>query len=73
MHVESGKIQTAVGTGEAGYSGDGGPALQALIGEAYACAFDTGDNLYISDGRTHTIRRIDRAAWVITTVAGSGE
>ena len=73
MDIESGKIQTAVGTGEEGYSGDGGPALQALIGEAYGCALDTEDNLYISDGRTHTIRRIDRATWVITTVAGNGK
>jgi len=72
MEVEIGKIQTVVGTGMEGYAGDGGPATQALIGEAYGCAFDTDDNLYICDGRNHTIRRIDRNSWVITTVAGTG-
>ena len=72
MRVEIGTIQTAVGTGEAGYAGDGGPANQALIGEVYGCASDSEDNLYISDGRTHTVRRIDRATWIITTVAGTG-
>ena len=33
MPFEAGKIQTYVGTGEAGYAGDGGPALQALCTE----------------------------------------
>src|SRR5438309_1796522 len=72
MAFEIGKIQTVVGTGEGGYAGDGGPATQALIGEAYGCAFDTAGNLYISDGRTHTVRRIDKGTGIITTVAGSG-
>ena len=73
MDFEIGKIQTVVGTGVEGYAGDGGPATQALIGEAYGCAFDTGGNLYICDGRNHTIRSIDKDSWVITTVAGTGE
>ena len=72
MVFEMGKIQTVVGTGEGGYAGDGGPATRALIGEAYGCDFDTEGNLYICDGRTHTIRRIDKDAGIITTVAGSG-
>ena len=72
MAFEIGKIQTVVGTGEAGYAGDGGPATQALIGEAYGCDFDTAGNLYISDGRNHTIRRIDKDTGIITTVAGCG-
>ncbi len=73
MEFEIGKIQTVVGTGEEGYSGDGGPALEATIGEAYGCSFDINGNLYICDGRTHTIRRIDKFTQVITTVAGTGE
>ena len=73
MDIQIGKIQTVIGTGEEGYAGDGGPADRALIGEAYGCAFDVQDNLYISDGRNHTVRRIDRDTWVITTVAGNGQ
>src|SRR5712691_8399091 len=72
MAIEIGIIQTVVGTGKGGYSGDGGPATEALIGEAYGCAFDTAGNLYISDGRTHTVRRIDKDSGIITTVAGTG-
>ena len=73
MDFEIGKIQTVVGTGVEGYAGDGGPATQALIGAACGCAFATGGNLYICDGRNHTIRSIDKDSWVITTVAGTGE
>ena len=73
MEFEIGKIHTVVGTGEEGYTGDGGLALEATIGEAYGCSFDPDDNLYICDGRTHTIRRIDKNTQVITTVAGTGE
>lgn len=73
MEFEIGKIQTVVGTGEEGYTGDGGPALEATIGEAYGCSFDIDGNLYICDGRNHTVRRIDRNTQVITTVAGTGE
>ena len=72
-HINKGIIQTVVGTGIEGYDGDGGLATDALIGEAYGCAFDTENNLYICDGRNHTIRRIDRSTWVITTVAGTGQ
>ena len=72
MAFEIGKIQTVVGTGEGGYAGDGGPATQALIGEACGCDFDTEGNLYICDGRNHTVRRIDKDSGIIMTVAGSG-
>jgi streptogramin lyase len=72
MAFETGKIQTVVGTGEEGYAGDGGPATQALIGEAYGCDFDTEGNLYICDGRNHTVRRISKGSGIIMTVAGSG-
>ncbi|HAA95974.1 MAG TPA: hypothetical protein DHW65_01480 [Dehalococcoidia bacterium] len=73
MKYEAGIIQTIVGTGEEGYTGDGGPALEATIGEAYGCSFDAAGNLYICDGRNHTVRRIDKDTGVITTVAGTGE
>ena len=72
MEVATGKIRTIVGTGEEGYTGDGGPAIECTIGESYGCAFDAEDNLYICDGRNHTVRRIDRKTQIITTVAGTG-
>ena len=73
VEFEIGKIRTVVGTGEKGYAGAGGPAIECLIGEAYGCAFDINGNLYICDGRNHTVRHIDKVTQVITTVAGTGE
>ena len=72
VEFEIRKIRTVVGTGEKGYAGDGGPAIECLNGEAYGCAFDINGNLYIRDGRNHTVRRIDKVTQVITTVAGTG-
>ena len=73
VEFEIGKIRTVVGTGEKGYAGAGGPAIECLIGEAYGFVFDINGNLYICDGRNHTVRRIDKVTQVITTEAGTGE
>ena len=73
MPFEAGKIQTYVGTGEAGYAGDGGPALKALCTEPFMCDFDSDGNLYYSESRNNIVRRVDKATGVITTVAGTGE
>ncbi|MED5404906.1 MAG: hypothetical protein VX484_02890 [Chloroflexota bacterium] len=73
MPFETGKIQTYVGTGEAGYAGDGGLALKALCTEPFMCDFDSDGNLYYSESRNNIVRRVDKATGVITTVAGTGE
>jgi adhesin/invasin len=68
----SGVITTYAGTGKAGSSGDGGPAIGATLKQPYALAADAAGNLYTSDVASHTIRRIDRTTGVITTFAGIG-
>ena len=68
----SGTITTFAGTGERGFSGDGGPAVNAELGEPHGLAFDTAENLYLADWPENRIRRIDRSG-VITTFAGTGE
>jgi len=73
MPFEAGKIQTYVGTGAAGYAGDGGPAIEAVCTEPFMCDFDSAGNLYYSESRNNIIRRVDKATGVITTVAGTGE
>jgi DNA-binding beta-propeller fold protein YncE len=66
-------ITTAVGTGEKGFAGDGGPAMAALLNGPFDVAFDRDGNLYFSDTFNHRIRRVDARTGVITTVAGNGE
>lgn len=71
MPFEKGKIQTVVGTGTEGYSGDGGPANQATLREPFMCAFDSQGNLFMCEAKNHIVRRIDQGTGVITTVAGT--
>ncbi|MDE0101013.1 MAG: hypothetical protein OXN89_01410 [Bryobacterales bacterium] len=67
-----GTITTVAGTGEWGYSGDGGPATQAHLASPRGLALDVAGNLYVADGYSHAVRRIDHMG-TITTVAGTGE
>ena len=73
MPFEAGKIQTYVGTGEAGYAGDGGPALQAVCTEPFMCDFDSAGNLFYTESRNNIVRRVDKSNGIVTTVAGTGE
>ena len=66
-----GRIFTVAGTGVAGFSGDGGPALQAKLNFPRALVLGTDGSLYISDSNNNRIRRV----WTdgkITTYAGTG-
>jgi uncharacterized protein (TIGR03437 family) len=62
---------TAVAGGSAGFSGDGGPALQAQLNAPDGLAIDGGGNLYIADTKNHRIRKVSPSG-IITTVAGNG-
>lgn len=68
----TGTINTIAGTGSFGYSGDGGPALQATFNQPDGLAFDTDGNLYIADGNNNVIREVNKASGNISTVAGNG-
>lgn len=65
-----GIVTSIVGNGNATYSGDGGPAIQAGLSPT-ALAFDRAGNLFISDANNNRIRKVD-AQGVITTIAGTG-
>ncbi len=69
---KSGRIFTVAGTGEAGYSGDGGPATAAKLREPGDLAFDPAGNLYVADTENNRVRRIDLKSGVIETFAGTG-
>ena len=66
-------ITTAIGTGEKGFGGDGGPANAALLNGPFDVAFDAAGNLYFSDTFNNRIRRVDARSGVITTIAGNGD
>lgn len=69
--ITPGKIITTVaGTGQPGFSGDGGPAVEAQISAGNILADKLG-NIYIADQTNHRVRKIS-VEGTITTVAGSG-
>jgi RHS repeat-associated protein len=68
----SGRIlSTVAGTGEYGFSGDGGPATQADLYYPYHLTIHPSGDLYFADAGNGRIRKIDREG-IITTVAGVG-
>ena len=66
-------ITTVAGTGESGYSGDGGPATSATMNEPYSLQIDTNGDIYIVDRLNAAVRKVDSVTGTITTVAGTGE
>jgi len=72
VDAKTGIITTVVGTGERGYSGDGGPALNAQLGGPSDIAVDAMGNIYIADGYNRRIRRVSSATGMIETIAGNG-
>jgi DNA-binding beta-propeller fold protein YncE len=72
LDLKSGIISTAAGSGEKGYAGDGGPALEAKMNEPYEVRFDRAGNLFVDEMQNHVVRRVDAKTHVITTVAGTG-
>ncbi len=67
----AGSMVNVAGTGNAGFSGDGGPGIAAQLNKPSGLAVDAFGNLYVADSANHRIRRVDSSG-AITTVAGSG-
>lgn len=67
----NGIITTVAGTAQAGFSGDGGPAILAQIGHPLNVAADAAGNIYFGDRDNKRVRRIDTKG-MIATVAGDG-
>jgi streptogramin lyase len=65
-------IETIVGTGKPGYSGDGGPALKAQLNQPFHCDLDADGNVYIAEAFNHCVRKVDRKTGNISTGVGSG-
>jgi uncharacterized protein (TIGR03437 family) len=66
--VSKGLINTVAGNGITGFSGDGGPAVQAKLDYPLNLAFDSADNLYIADWLNSRVRKV-AANGVISTYA----
>ncbi len=66
----NGALTVVAGNGNAGFSGDGGPATSASLFFPWGVALDAAGNLYIADTANYRIRKV--SGGTITTVAGNG-
>ena len=73
VDLQSGVITTIAGTGEAGFSGDGGPAAKAQLRQPHSIQFGPDGRLFICDIGNHRVRVVDPTSGVIRTLAGTGE
>jgi streptogramin lyase len=64
-------LHRVAGTGEQGYTGDGGAAVNAKLSGPKGIAIGDG-SLYIADTESHTIRRLVLKTGIISTVLGTG-
>lgn len=69
--VPSGGVAPVAGTGEAGFSGDNGPAVKCRLDRPRGLAVDWLGNLYIADSGNQRVRMVGTGG-NITTVAGTG-
>lgn len=69
----AGKIRTVAGTGQKGFSGDGGPALAATFNGPKFLAIDAADDVLIVDTENHVIRKYLPREGKVVTVIGTGQ
>jgi len=73
IDLATGIVTTIAGTGETGYSGDGGDALEATFNRPLDIEFGPDGQLYIADTWNNAIRALDLSSGVVSTVAGNGQ
>jgi sugar lactone lactonase YvrE len=71
IDLTTGIISTFAGTGTPGYSGDGGPAVQAALNFPTDVAIGPDHAVYVCDSRNHAVRKVTLQG-TISTVAGTG-
>jgi DNA-binding beta-propeller fold protein YncE len=71
VDARSNIISTIAGTGSPGFSGDGGPAIAAMLNEPYGVVADNKGSIFFADRLNGRVRHVDPNG-IITTLAGDG-
>ena len=72
VNGQTGVITTIAGNGTYGYSGNGGAATDAMMGNPEQLALDSAGNLYIAEQGESVIAKVNLSTGIISTVAGNG-
>src|SRR5260370_40685211 len=67
----AGVTSIVAGNGQDGYSGDGGPAINAMISEPTGVAVDVSANVYFTQFFNNRIRQDTASTVTVTTIAGN--
>lgn len=70
--LQNGTMTTLAGTGAAGSSGDGGPALSARLNQPANLALDGAGNLFVADAGNGSVRKIATDGTISTLASGFG-
>jgi sugar lactone lactonase YvrE len=73
LDPKAGTIRHVAGTGKSGFTGNGGPALQATLSGPKGVSLDPQGNVYLADTESHTIRMIDVKKNSIELIVGDGK
>ncbi len=66
----TGSLEPIAGNGDRGFSGDGGPALEASLDFPVGLALDSAGNLFIAENGNRRVRRVDASSRIITSASG---
>lgn len=72
LDLRAQRIHLVAGTGQPGFTGNGGPALAATLSGPKGIALDHAGNAWLADTESHTVRRIDAKTGRIDVLAGTG-
>jgi len=73
IDILTGLITTIAGTGETGFSGDGGLAKNTKLANPLGLAFDSNNDLFIVDRGNNRVRKITMSTGLISTIVGTGD
>jgi streptogramin lyase len=73
LDLKRGTIHHVAGTGQKGFTGNGGPARLATLSGPKGLSVGPDGNVYLADTESHSIRMIDVRRGTVELVAGTGE
>jgi streptogramin lyase len=73
LDLKAGTVHHVAGTGQTGFTGNGGPAKLATLSGPKGISIAPNGNVYLADTESHSIRMIDARKQTIELIAGTGE
>jgi streptogramin lyase len=73
LDPEANEIKRIAGTGKSGFTGNGGPAIEATLSGPKCVSLDAKGNVYLADTESHSIRYIDVAKGTLELLVGDGQ